>query len=108
MNHQTMKFEFPFRAVPRKSTKFRKNGFSYKDPESAKFERSVKEYAKLQAGGLTPRSGQLRAYYGLFFARPRSTKFKYPPRPDADNCVKAIADALQGVVFLTHKFLSSR
>lgn len=66
-------------------------GIATTDPQTRKFEASVKklfrEHCKEQF------VGPIEVRLDCYFKRPKKTEFSYPPRGDCDNLFKSVSDA---------------
>lgn len=75
------------------------HAFTPKDTES--YEAVVRQYAKEAMAGKPLLEGPLAAEITFIFPRPKSKKLEvyHISRPDVDNCLKTILDAMNGIVY---------
>jgi len=97
---KTIKLTFPISPVAkeRPRTSFY-SGSVYTPVKTCIFENHVKKLARLQfKNSLITFAMSVKIVFRL--ERPKSVKREYPSvRPDIDNYIKSILDALQGIVF---------
>lgn len=102
-------FTIPGVPVPKARPRVKKNGFTYTPKKTEDYEALVKDVYNLTAKHYFSDS-PLHVYMDLFFPIPKSYSKKrrkelscpntpYPKRPDADNVIKAITDALNGIAY---------
>ena len=84
-------FIVPGRPRPKQRPRIGRNGAVYTPRETRDYERFVGWCALQAMGGEKPIAGPV-ALEALFY-------FKNCKTPDLDNCIKALLDGLQGVVF---------
>lgn len=71
----------------------------YADPKGVKFEKAIRDAVISQYSG-EPLDGPLWLTLDFWFEKPKSSKLVYPEvKPDASNVLKAIEDALNGVLW---------
>ena len=103
-----MEFLIPGDPVPKGRPRFTLNGRTYTPKKTTEYEALVKKC--FQESGFEPFSEEvpLRVMIDMNFAMPKSwsnkkrSEMRWKPclkRPDLDNCVKSITDALNGVAF---------
>ena len=79
----------------------------YADPKGVKFEKAIRDAVMSQYDG-EPLDGPLCLNLLLVFKKPKSSKLVYPEvKPDASNVLKAIEDALNGVLWHDDKQICS-
>jgi len=77
-----------------------KQGKGFNTPQYTQFKKDVWHLARSQYHG-KKLTGPLKMDVIFYLRRPKSVKLKYPDkRPDLDNYVKAIGDALEGICYL--------
>lgn len=110
--NQSVTFEIPGEAVPklRPRVKFG-NGrvWTYTPAKSADYEKAVRLMAQVAMRARKPISGPVALYIAVYREPPKSASQKkriemidegWPvARPDLDNLIKGISDAINGVVF---------
>lgn len=99
----------PVKALSKERPRSAKGGHFYTPPRTRDYERAVKDYAVAMAWG-EPTDAFVSIAITIFNAVPKSwPKWRrqlalehqvYPNKGDLDNKVKAIGDALNGVVYL--------
>jgi len=100
MSGQVVAFRVEGRPVPWSRAKVNGKRF-FNNPKQAAHQQHVAILAKLAAGGVFF-LGPVRLSCKFVFARPRSNKSKGPfmaQRPDGDNLLKQISDALNTVLW---------
>jgi Holliday junction resolvase RusA-like endonuclease len=72
-------------------------GIAITDSKTREFESTVRMLFK----GLChePFEGAVKVNFIAYFARPKKTDFKYPPRGDVDNLFKSVADAANKILW---------
>lgn len=89
----------PIEPVAKGRPRLARGGFVYTPKETRIFERKVSEYLRLKYWG-TPLTGPVFFSINFYLTKPKSVKRKYPSvRPDADNFIKALLDACNGILF---------
>ncbi len=84
----------PLRAVPWQASNVTKHG-TYKPKRLRQWQATIAQYARLKWGNREPYSGPVEIWCRFEFAK--------GPRPDADNCSKAIIDSIQGIVIVNDR-----
>ena len=90
--------------------RFRQNGFTYTPEKTVNYENLVKLEYHNHGGYMFPPEAELAMRIEAFFGIPKSKSkrvqhemeigvTKHTKRPDADNILKAIADALNGIAY---------
>lgn len=96
--------------VPKMRPRVMRNGHAYTPKKALEFETMVRETALRAVGNARPLEGAVRLDVGLYFPIPSSWPKgkrldalhgakRHICRPDADNCYKSVADALNGVCY---------
>ena len=103
-------FEVPLQPVGKGRPRFTRHGHAYTPKTTRDFEESVAQAFRVAYPNHEPYKGAVSIEVYAFFAIPESwTKKKreaalagevmHTGRPDADNCLKVIEDALNGLAF---------
>lgn len=106
----TLKFTVHGNPVPKARPRVTRTGHAYTPKPTADYERLVAMLAKEAMKGLCPTGKAIVLIVKAYFGIPKSwTKAKkqqalygqlHPmKRPDLDNCIKAIQDAMNGIVY---------
>lgn len=75
------------------------NGRTYSDPRTVKFENEIIRLARQQFS-LQPLSGALEVFVQFYFKKAKSNKkINMTQRPDLDNLLKGVLDALNCIVY---------
>lgn len=86
--------------VPQGRPRFSRKGWAYTPEITRRFQRAVAFEAKALHPG-ERLDGPLRVGLTFYLKKPKSNKQAFPSlRPDLDNLVKAVADALNGVLWV--------
>jgi len=95
-----MKFVFPFIPVPKARPRVGKYG-TYTPSKTRAFEDAIGVLARQQFVEPRPYSGPLGAYILFYLRRPNKPKHPIHPivKPDLDNLIKSVFDALNGIVY---------
>ncbi len=88
------RLELPFRAVPWKASEVTKHG-THRLKRLRQWQNTVAQYARLQWGNREPYGGPVTIWCRFTFAK--------GPLPDAVNLLKAVEDALQGIVIINDR-----
>ena len=102
-------FIVPGEPVPKARPRVTRNGRTYTPKKTADYEKLVRASYEEQAGKYFG-DGPLMCRISLYFPIPKSygkrkterifdKKILYTKKPDIDNCVKAILDALNGIAY---------
>ena len=109
--NELVSFTVPGEPVAKGRPIFRANGFAYTPEKTANYETLVKwEYHRQTGGHKFPDNAELGMRVEAFFEIPKSKPKKtqhdmeigvirHTKRPDADNLIKAIADALNHIAY---------
>ena len=103
-------FEVPGEPVGKARPRFTRHGHAYTPKKTSDYEREVRNSFRIAYPDHAPYTGPVAVEVYAFFAIPPSwTKKKresalaggvpHTGRPDADNCLKAVEDALNGLAF---------
>lgn len=93
-----IKLIFAIKPVPKGRPRLSRYGGAYTPKETVEFENAIKALVKGQFRR-HPIEGPLAVEVKLFFKAPKKASKPYP-RGDLDNYVKAVLDALNGVVWV--------
>ena len=89
---------FPFKARPKERPRFGR-GKTYTAKDTTLFEKAIGIVAMKSFSG-PPSNEALHVVINFVFKRPKSTKRKYMTvRPDLDNLVKSVTDALNNILY---------
>ena len=96
------KIILPVIPIAKGRPRFTKKGFAYTPGKTRNAEKEIKHYLIKQLGtGFKPLQGALRLVLFFYLLKPRSTKNTWPTsRPDLDNYVKLVKDAMNEIVYL--------
>jgi Holliday junction resolvase RusA-like endonuclease len=96
-----LKFTIPIEPKGKKEARRKRNGQTYKDPETREYMDSIAQIVRSQYRG-PPLDGPLQVEYRCYRPRPKSAGkcIWAATRPDWDNYAKAIGDALQGILWV--------
>lgn len=108
-----IEFTVPGQPVPKGRPKFARRGSfvqAYTPEKTASYENLVKVHAAQAMQGTAPMSGPLALMLTLFVQIPKSTTkrdrarisagtFHPTKKPDLDNVLKAVTDAMNGIVY---------
>lgn len=107
-----IQFTIPGNPVPKARPRVTRSGHAYTPKKTAEYEKLVKVYAikTMDEHGLKPTGEAIRLDVQAFFQIPKSWSLskkknaaygvlKPIGRPDADNCIKAVQDAMNGIVY---------
>lgn len=93
-----IEFTLPIPPVAKERARYSKYG-AYTPARTREFSNKVASYAKRYAPSKLL-SSPLRLYCEFHLSRPKKTKFNLPGvRPDNDNYLKALMDALNGIIW---------
>lgn len=91
-------FSFKIQAQPKGRPRFCR-GFTVTDSKTRAYEKALSMLARAQYRG-EPIEGALEVKIKIYLQKPKRTKNESPcVRPDLDNYIKAILDALNGIAF---------
>lgn len=91
--------DLPIDPVAKGRPRFTKRGIAYTPTKTKSFEKDLVRLIKQRYKG-KPLDKALTVEVNFLLKRPKSVKRKYPvTRPDIDNYLKALFDAMNGVVF---------
>lgn len=98
---QIVELRFDINPVAKQRPRFvRSTGIAYTPKETKNFEKALSKMALAQYKGEILDQA-LYVEVDIFIRRPRSVKRKYPTvKPDKDNYIKSIYDALNGIVWV--------
>lgn len=84
--------------IPKARARVSRRGWAYTPKTTKEFEQSLKEHVQshYKGGVLTE---DLYVDYVFLFPRPKTSKYKKPRKGDFDNYMKAVNDALNGVLW---------
>lgn len=111
-NESVAKIQEPIEVVfkiepkPKARPRMTRSGHTYTPKETKDFENALKLAFKSAYKG-KPLTGPVSIDCELFFTRPKKSKYDYPSKCDADNCFKAVADALNGLAWIDDRQLCS-
>ena len=95
---KTIELAFPIKAVPKGRPRLSKWGGVFTPKETRAFEDAIKMMAKSQYRG-APVLCPLLVMMEFVFKSPKKPTKPYP-RGDLDNFIKAVGDALNGIVYV--------
>ena len=85
--------------IPKGRPRFTRSGHAFTPARTRKFEAEAKKQAKAQYKG-KPLEGGISIDFEFIVTRPKRPKHDYPSKVgDVSNLIKAVEDALNGVVF---------
>ena len=85
--------------VPKGRPRFTRTGHAFTDKKTRDAEKYIRDLA-LAEWGKTPFSGPVILNIFFTFSKPKSNKKpNHTQRPDLDNCIKLVSDAINGVGF---------
>lgn len=94
---------FDLEPVPKGRPRLSRSGIAYTPAKTRAFEKSVRILAERLYKNQFPMVGPLRVLISFELSRPKSVKEKSRPfpcvKPDLDNQVKGVLDALNGVIW---------
>jgi Holliday junction resolvase RusA-like endonuclease len=91
---------FPIQPLPKLRARMTRAGHAYTPPQTRQYENTLRVMARVQAGGLAPLIGPISLRVKFILACPRRTKNVLPcVRPDLDNYLKAVKDAMNGILW---------
>lgn len=94
-----IRFSLPIAPVPKARARVLKSGRSYTPRKTKLFERQVGLFARRYAP-ITPLDVPLKLSLRFILVRPKSSKRALPSvKPDIDNYIKAVKDALNGIIW---------
>lgn len=91
---------YQLRPTPKQRPRFGRNG-TYTPNKTSKYEDAIKVLTKMQYKG-RPITGPVSVHLSFHFKRPAKSKYTKPigcAYGDIDNLIKAVLDALNGIVF---------
>lgn len=92
--------EFDIDPVPKGRPRFTRSGMAYTPAKSRAFETELSYMARAQYRG-KPLEGALQVHIRCQMIKPKTVRREYPSvKPDGDNFLKAISDALNGVLWV--------
>ena len=105
-----IQFTIPGNPVPKARPRVTKSGHAYTPKKTSDYEKLVQIYAKQAMAGMNPTTEAVRLTVRAFFPIPKSwTKakkekalngdLKHTTKPDLSNIVKAVEDAMNGIVY---------
>jgi len=102
-----IQFEIPGTPVGKGRPRFTKAGRTYTPAGTVHFENRAAFFAQIAMAGKPPLSGPIALDVWAYWPCPKSRHRKREPRPeeprtsypDADNVLKAVADALNGIAY---------
>ena len=87
--------------VPKGRPRMTRGGHVYTPAKTSRAESIVASAASAAMGKKQPMEGALKALFVFTFKRPKSNKtVNHTQRPDLDNCVKLVTDAINGIVYV--------
>lgn len=96
----TLLLSLPIAPIAKGRPRFTKAGHCYTPDETRKYERQLAAIAREAYRG-QPLTGPLKLSIVFCVPKPKRPKFKLPAvRPDLDNYVKAVKDALNGIYWV--------
>lgn len=106
----TISFEVPGTPVPQSRPRFTRQGHAYDTDKSRNYKALVRAEAVRKMGGREPAAGAVIARLAFYLPIPKSWSKKKrvmalrgeispTGRPDTDNLVKSVTDAVNGVVY---------
>ncbi len=91
-------FYLDFEAVPKGRPRITRSGHCYTPSKTREFENMVRAELKKQFTG-KPTTNPIHLNIRFYFKKSKSCKKKYmTQKPDLDNCIKAIGDAMNGII----------
>ena len=94
-----IKLHFPIEPVPKGRPRVNRWGVVYTPIKTRRFEKALKVMAVAEYKGEI-KEGPLAASIKCYLKKPKSVKREWPSvKPDGDNLIKAIFDALNGIVW---------
>lgn len=107
----SLRFEVPGTPVPKARARSTKTGIHFTPAKTRKYEQAVAHAAKCAMEGNQPWGGPIELFIGFGFPVPDSwpqwkkdaaIKGLIVPtgKPDVDNCIKSVKDALNGIIWL--------
>ena len=91
----------PGKPVSKARPRISKRGFMYTDKKTSDYEKKIKSYAKDICK--TPYTCPVSVHIIFRYKKPKTSKDKgifKTTRPDLDNLIKSITDALNGIAYL--------
>lgn len=89
----------PMTPVPKGRPRFTRTGHAFTDPKTRKAEADI-QIACRKAWHLEPMECPVIVEAEFYFAKSKTNKTSHHvQRPDADNCLKLLTDAMNGIVF---------
>ena len=86
--------------IPKGRPRFTMTGHAFTDAKTRKAEADIRAKA-IEAWGKTPFNGPVILSIFFTFPKPKSNKKdNHTQRPDLDNCIKLVSDAINGVAFV--------
>lgn len=85
--------------IPKARPRFTRNGHTYTPATTLKFESHIRQFAKART--TRPLEGALEVDLKFNFLKAKTSKLTaHTKRPDLDNLIKGVLDALNGVGFV--------
>lgn len=95
-----LKFKHLPEVVPKARPRFRRNGQTYTPAKTKNFELLLRSLV-VQAGPVQMFKEPLEVNFNFHIKKPKSVRLKHPSvKPDFDNYIKAVCDALNNLVWL--------
>ena len=87
--------------TPQTRPRVSKAGHFYSDasPKLKEWKKAIKVQAKEQCEAIIPKGTFIQIGFYFLFPRPQKAAHKFPSRCDLDNLIKAVKDALTGIVW---------
>jgi len=94
-----MQILIPIRPHPKQRPRF--SGHAYTPEETRKYEQEIRTIVqtRMRCDGIEPYHTWCELDLKFQYARPKRPKLFYNKRPDIDNLLKAVFDALNGVLY---------
>lgn len=93
----TLNFTFMIKPQAKERPRFSRHGHAYTSIKTKTFENTIAYLARKQFQG-NPLEGPLQIHFKFYFKSPKKSILQYP-RPDLDNLIKSVSDALNGIAY---------
>lgn len=77
-----------------------RKGWLYTPGKTRQYEKAVRDAYRKEYGDAIPLTCPLKVVILASFPKPKKAARPYPPRPDLDNIIKIVMDALNGVAWV--------